>query len=226
MYTGPPPAALTHPPPAIPEFTILTQSIIQNSDQLFFISHSIGSNEAHAWHLVQVAFKESMSSYPLCLQDGRFLLNFFIYHLSDSHINAINQCYWLQYHTLSELQSPLTTTDTHLICPSDTLVDYAQRHRLCPYQKWLNLTHLDTFIHGPFKFVSVHSPKTQDCVSQADWDVLKSHLDMFHNPHPRFDVPSYSMHVHRGAHVHFHNATLSHQLVLAASHATDTPGAL
>ena len=125
MYTSPPPAAPTYPPPAIPELTILIRSIIQSSDQLFFISHSIRSNEAHKWCLVQVVFKESMSSYPLCLQDGRFLLNFFICHPSDSHLNAINQYYWLQYHTLSNLQSPLTTIDTHLICPSDTLVNYA-----------------------------------------------------------------------------------------------------
>ena len=167
-----------------------------------------------------------MSSYPSCLQDGRFLLNFFICHPSDSCVNAINQRYWLQYHTLSELQSPLATTDTHLIRPSDTSVDYAQRHKLCPFQKWLNLTHLDTFIHGPFEFASVHGRKTRDRVSQAEWDVLKSHLDMFHNPLPHFDVPSYSIHVDRGAHVRFHDATLSRQLVLAASHATDTPGAL
>ncbi len=135
MYTGPSPAAPTYPLPAIPELTILTPSIIQSSDQLFFISHSVSSNKACKWHLVQVAFKESMSSFPLCLQDGRFLLNFFICHPGDSCVNAINQRYWLQYHTLSELQSPLTTTDTHLIRLSDTSVNYAQCHKLCPFQK-------------------------------------------------------------------------------------------
>ncbi len=218
------PSGPTYPLPDIPELTILTWSIIQSSDQLFFISHSVGSNKALKWHLVQVALKESMSSYPSCLQDGRFLLNFFIFHPSNSRINAINQCYWLQYHTLSKLQSPLTTTDTHLICPTDTLVDYAQYHKLCPFQKWLNLAHLDTFIHGPFDFASVHGWKTQDPVSQADWDVLKLHLDMFHNPFPHFNVPSYSIHIDWGMHVWFHDAALSRQLVLVASHATDSPG--
>ncbi len=135
MYMGPPPAAPSYSLPAIPELNILTQSIIQSSDQLFFISHSIGSNKAREWHLVQVAFEESMSAYPSCLQDGRFLLNFFICHPSNLRINAINQRYWLQYHTLSELQSPLTLADTHLICPSDTLADYAQCHKLCPFWK-------------------------------------------------------------------------------------------
>ena len=76
-----------------------------------------------------------MSSYPSCPQDGHFLLNFFICYPSNSHVNTINQRYWLQYHTLSKLQSPLTTTDTHLSRPSDTLVDYAQRHKLCPFSE-------------------------------------------------------------------------------------------
>jgi hypothetical protein len=165
MYTGPPPALPSYSLPATPELNTLVCSIIQSSDRLFFISHSIGLNEARNWHLVQVAFKQSMSSYPSCLQDGCFLLEFFICHPSDSRINAINQCYWLQYHTLSKLQSPLSSTDTHLIRPSDTSVDYAQRHKLCPFRKWLNLTHLDTFIHGPFEVASVNGQKMRDCVS-------------------------------------------------------------
>ncbi len=167
-----------------------------------------------------------MSSYPSCLQDGRFLLNFFICHPSDSCVNTINKLYWLQYHTLSKLQSPLTMTNTHLICPSDTSVNYAQHHKLCPFRKRLNLTHLDTFIQDPFEFASVHGWKTWDWVSQAGWDILKLHLDMFHHQLPRFDIPLYSIHVDRGAHVQFHNGALTCQLVLAASHAIDSPGTL
>jgi hypothetical protein len=142
MYTGPPPASPSYSLPAIPELNTLVCSIIQSSDHLFFISHSIGPYEAHKWCLVQVAFKQSMSSYPSCLQDGCFLLEFFICHPSNSRVNAINQRYWLQYHILSKLQSPLSSMDTHLIRPSNTLVDYNQCHKLCPFWKWLNLTHL------------------------------------------------------------------------------------
>jgi hypothetical protein len=165
-----------------------------------------------------------MSSYPSCLQDGWFLLEFFICHPSDSRVNAVNQRCWLQYHKLSELHSPLSSTETHLIRPSDTSVDYALRHKLRPFCKWLNLTHLDTFIHGPFEFATVHGRKTSDRISQADWDMLKSHLDMFLNPIPPFDVPSYSIHVDRCAHVHFHDAATSRQLILAASPDHTTPG--
>jgi hypothetical protein len=93
MYTSPPPAAPSYSLPAIPALNILTRSIIQSSDRLFFISHSIGPNEACEWRLVQVAFEELMSSYPSCLQDGCFLLEFFICYPSDSHVNAVNQRY-------------------------------------------------------------------------------------------------------------------------------------
>jgi hypothetical protein len=224
MYTGPPPASSSYSHPATPELNTLVCSIIQSSDRLFFIWHSISSNEARKWRLIQVAFEQSMSSYPLCLQDGCFLLEFFICHPSKLHVNPINQHYRLQYYTLSKVQSQLSSMNTHLIRPSDTLVDYAQHHELCPFQKWLNLTQLNTFIHGPFKFASVNGRKTRYCVSQADWDVLKSHLNMFHNPLLGFNIPSYSIHIEHGAHVSFDDAAISCQLVLSTSHVGSTPG--
>jgi hypothetical protein len=84
MYTGPPPAAPTYPFPTIPPLNTLTWSIIQSSDKLFFISNSIGQNDAREWRLVRVAFQKSMSAYPSCLQDGHFLLDFNICHPSNS----------------------------------------------------------------------------------------------------------------------------------------------
>ena len=59
---------------------------------------------------------------------------------------------------------------------------------------------------------NVHGQKTQDRVSQA-------------NPLSRFNVPSYIIHVDRGAHVQFYDAALTCQVIFAASHATDSPGA-
>jgi hypothetical protein len=49
---------------------------------------------------------------------------------------------------------------------------------------------------------------------------------MFRNPLPCFDVPSYSIHVNRGAHVTFHSDAIARQLIILASNANDTPGAL
>jgi len=155
-----------------------------------------------------------------------FSCQFYISHPADSRYNAINTRFWLQYHTLSELQSPLSTTDTHLIWPPDTSQDYATRHKLLPFRKWVNLTHHNTFIHGPFDFATVNGRKTRDRISQPDWDVLKTHCNMFHNPLPRFDVPSYSIHVDHGAHVTFHCDAIARQLIISAPNANDTPGAL
>ncbi len=81
------------------------------------------------------------------------------------------------------------------------------------------------FIHGPFEFATVNGRKTQDHISQPDWDILKAYCDMFHNPLPQFDVPSYSIHVDRGAHVTFHIDTIARQLIILAPTANDTPGA-
>jgi hypothetical protein len=160
-----------------------------------------------------------MLLYPSCLQDGRFLVKFYICHPADSQYNAVNQCFWLQYHMDSKLQSPLSTMETHFIRPSATSVDSAPHHKLSAFQKWVNLTHHDTFIHSPFD-----SRNTRDRVSQTDWNVLKSHCNMFHNQLPRFDIPSYSIHVDRRAHVLFHDTAIARQLISMASHASDTSG--
>jgi hypothetical protein len=155
MATGLPPSALHHVIPSIPAIHLLTASIICSIDHLFFVLHRVGSNDAHEWQLVRVAFEDLISLYPLCMQDGRFLFKFYICHPSDWHYNAINQRYWLQYHDLSDIQSPHPASETNLIRPSDSSASYATRHKLVPFCKWLNISHLDTFIHGPFEFASI-----------------------------------------------------------------------
>jgi hypothetical protein len=52
MYTGPPPASPSYSLPATPKLNTLVCLIIQSSDHLFFIPHSIGPNEARKWRLV------------------------------------------------------------------------------------------------------------------------------------------------------------------------------
>ena len=86
-----------------------------------------------------------------------------------------------------------------------------------PFRRWLNLTHSDTYIHGPFDFTSVHGRKTRDRISQSDWDALAKQSSMFHNPTPRFDLPSYSIHVNRGVHIVFNNDAYAAALLSAAS---------
>jgi hypothetical protein len=99
LHVGPPPSSPTYDTPRIPSISSLTAAIIRSVDKLFFISNLTGSNKAQEWRLVRVAFQESMLLYPSCLQDGRFLVDFYICHPADSWYNAVNQCFWLQYHT-------------------------------------------------------------------------------------------------------------------------------
>jgi hypothetical protein len=155
MATGPPPSAPNHVIPSIPAIHLLIASIICSIDCLFFVSHSIGSNDAREWRLVWVVFEDSISLYPLCMQEGRFLFEFNICHPSDFRYNAINQRYWLQYHDLLDIQSPHTTSERHMIRPPNSSASYATRHKMVPFRKWLNISHLDTYIHGPFEFPSV-----------------------------------------------------------------------
>jgi hypothetical protein len=155
MTMGPPPAAPAHSIPTIPAIHLLMATIISSSDKLFFVSHSIGANTSCEWHLARLTFNDSVSLYPSCTLDGRFLFDFYICHPSDWQYNAVNQRYWIQYHGREDITCPDLSTDTHLIRPSEMSDDYALHHNLCPFRKWLNITNLDTFIHGPFEIASV-----------------------------------------------------------------------
>ena len=71
---------------------------------------------------------------------------------------------------------------------------------MVPFRKWLNISQLDTFIHGPFEFAPIRGRKSCDRLAQEDWDQLKQHYTMFGSQIPTFNVPSYSIHVDRDAH--------------------------
>ena len=162
--TGPPPAAPNHPILSIPAIHLLTAAIIRSTDCLFFVFHSIGANDARQWRLAWVAFNDSVSIYPSCKLDGRFLFEFYICNPANWRYNAVNQRCWIQFHGREDILHPSLTTDTHLVCPSDTSDDYAKRHHLLPFRKWLNSTHTDTFIHSLFEFATVRGRKSRDCI--------------------------------------------------------------
>jgi hypothetical protein len=147
LVTGLPPAAPTHPIPAIPSILLLVAAIVRSTNRLFFVSCKFGNNDAREWRLAQVAFLDLMSLYPLCTLDGRFLFEFYICHPADWGYNAINQRYWLQLHSMRDLASPCSTTDTHLVRPTDTSDSYVPRHKLMPFRNGLIYviwTHIST----------------------------------------------------------------------------------
>ncbi len=207
MYAGPTPSPpiLVDVPPA-PSIMLLAPQIIASQDKLFFIAHNIGANTCREWRLVRVAFKDSISLYPLSLQDGRFLVEFYVLHPADVRYNAINQRYWLHQYCMNNsiLNGQL---DAHLLTPSDSSEERATKHNLRPIRTWVNLIHSDTYLHGPFDFATIRGRKSCDRISQDCWDVLASKNSMFTNKVPRFDVPTYSIHMDRGVHTVFPSMT-------------------
>jgi len=221
LYTGPPPSRAVPSPPSAPPLSSLVASIINSSDRLFFISHSLGNPNTCEWRLVCMAFSDSTSLSPSCLQDGRFLMEFYTLHHADVRFNASNQRYWLQYHSIGDIATPTPSTTTHLIRPSDTSEAHAACHRLVPFRRWINLTHSGTVLHGPFECASVNGRKTRDRISPADWDVLATFSALYQNPLPRFDLPSYSIHVDRGIHSTFCDQANADALCAAANCSDD-----
>jgi len=133
LTTGPPPATPNHSIPSIPAIHLLKAAIIKSTDCLFFVSHNIGANDSREWHLARIAFNDSVSIYPSCTLDGRFLFDFYICHPANWRYNAVNQHYWIQFHGQEDIIHPSLTTKTHLVRPSDTSDDYATCHNLLPF---------------------------------------------------------------------------------------------
>ena len=129
------------------------------------------------------------------------MVEFFVVHTADIKLNGVNPRYWLHYHCLSDIQSPLSDSNTHLIRPSDTSEAYAARQGLVPFRQWVNLSHESLYLHGPFDFASVRRRKTRDRISASDWDALSKCTDKFSNEIPKRDLPTYTVHVDRGIHL-------------------------
>ena len=144
-----------------------------------------------------------MSLHPSCLQDGKFLVDYFILHTNDVRFNCANQRFWLQYHAPGDLVSPVDSTTIHLIRPSDTLEQLAARKGLLPFRQWVNLSHESVFLHGPFNFAVVNGRKSRDRIAIEHWEILASLRGTYHNVPPPMDLPTYSVHADRGVYTTF-----------------------
>ena len=94
--------------------------------------------------------------------------------------------------------------ESHLLQPSNSSESYVCHHNLLPYCSYIYLTHAKTYIYGPFNFATINRHKSRNRVCRAHWDTLKMPCNMFNNPIPQFDIPSYSVHVDHGAHTVYH----------------------
>ena len=197
--------------------TTLAQRIINSAKKLCFILWKIRFT-VHKWRLVCIVFGATTSSYPSCLEKGKDIVQFYTSHPSDFCLNAINRWFWIRYHSQEDLMGPCLSCDTHLIKPSNSSEAYALYHKLFSFRQYVNLTHSDTFIHGPFGFRTIHGRKGCDPVDSADWTILRSHMEMFHNSIPLVEVATYSMHVDACNHTTFNDSSLSgHVSLLSVS---------
>jgi hypothetical protein len=201
LYHNLPPSLTILSPSLTPILSLLVANIIATSNCLFFISHSLGSPTTHKWQLVHVAFADSTALSPSWLQARQFLVEFYILHHADVHLNAINQWYWLQYHSMGNISTPSSSTTTHVIRPSDTSEAHAACLHLVPFHHWINLTHSNMLLHGPFEFATINGRKRRNRVSQSDCEILLCYGKVFENPLLRPNFSLYSIHVNLGVHL-------------------------
>ena len=223
LYNGPPPAPLEPAPIAhsVPSIGTLVTGIIKSVDRLFLVTDDADPYFIE-WRLVRVALDDSMSLHTSCLQDGRFLVEFYIAHTDDVRFNGINQRFWLQYHSRGDVITPTSQSKTHLIRPSATSEDYANKELLVPFRKWMNLTHTSTYIHGPFDFTSVWGRKSCNRVGTGVWEILSACRSIYSNDPPKSDVPSYSVHADRSMHETYNTPLEQIKVLQSSASTTDT----
>lgn len=136
-----------------------------------------------------------MSLNPNAMQDGKFLVEFYICHPGDVYYNATNQRYWLEYHPLLSSSNAAQRHHAHLIRPHSSSSSYADKEGLQPFRQWVRLIHGSTYIHGPFDFAVVNGKKSRDRIALEHWQVLHARSALFSNDAPSLDLPDYSIHL-------------------------------
>jgi hypothetical protein len=168
-------------------FSQFVADVIRSDDKLFFIPHSSPNESRREWKLVQIDFPSSMKLHPGCLQDGKFLVQFYIEHFNDNSVNLPDKRYWLEYH--SHHNQKTLGTQYHLIPPTSVSSEIARARNLVPYREWIYLAQPSHSLHGPFNFSTLNNRKTRDRVSNTDWSLLISAKDKYDCPPPRFTNP-------------------------------------
>ena len=132
----------------------LTTNLVKSTDRLFFVAYSQPSQARKECKLVQVDPKNSIRLNNACLQNGKFIIKFFIRHYNDDHVNLPEQRYWIEYHRSDD--DIKLSHQYHLITPSPMSEEIASKKNLIPYIEWMNLTDNDINIHGPFDFAMIN----------------------------------------------------------------------
>ena len=156
--------------------------------------------------------------HPNCLTDGQFLADFFILHPDDCRYNAVNQRYWMEYHTKSTLYRPDNTPSYHLVKQKRDSTRYARSKGRYSYRQWIYLNHDDNYIHGPFDFtITPDGRQSRDRVKHSDWSVLHDMKHMYKNKAPALShmVGPISIHCNTLFHSEVESDKVTRRLVTA-----------
>jgi hypothetical protein len=123
------------------------------------------------------------STVPKLPQDGRFLMEFFIEHHRDKHLDIYSRKYWLEYHQ-TKFQKFLST-DYHILQPSQYSKDTAKSMGLVPYREWMQIADSSVTLHGLFNCATLNNRKSRNRISKTDWIVLQDCETLYHNPAPK-----------------------------------------
>ena len=75
----------------------------------------------------------SLSLHHNTLQDGKLLVEFYTCYPGDAFYNAVNQCYWLEYHPKFAVDRLHRQSTVHLILPSSNSEDNVTAEGLVPF---------------------------------------------------------------------------------------------
>jgi hypothetical protein len=170
------------PAPTISTPQLIT-SIVRSEDKLFFIAHAATATAGRKeWKLVQVNFTKSIQQQPTCLQNGRFLMDFYIEHHRDGALDIRDRRFWLEYHRSNSHKT--ISTRYHILQPSQFSERTATNKDLVPYREWINLSDPTVNLLGPFDFATINNRKTRDRVPGPQWSQLQAQKTRFDNDAP------------------------------------------
>ena len=164
--------------------SVLINELIQSDDKLYFISYSAPNQSRKEWKLVRINLQLSMSKNCECLQDGRFLAEFFTGHTHDESLDFPNKRYWLEYHETDKVK--ILSQKYFLISPTDIASKRAGYKHLVPYREYIQLKDPAVNLHGPFDFATINGYKSRDKISILDWNILRSLSKYYDNQAPVF----------------------------------------
>jgi hypothetical protein len=121
-------------PTSIRTKSTIVADLVRSEDKLFFIAYARERNqERREWKLARIDFKRSLQQHPTCLQDGRFLMEFFIEHHRDKQLDVRSRRYWLEYHKTNSHK--LISIDYHILQPSQYSETTAEAMELVTYKE-------------------------------------------------------------------------------------------